>query len=80
MTPWLTISKNLKHRALSVTYTTICWLGDPLSPTSTPLAPGHEELFFSPQKFTHLLTSTPKIGHKLYISTIYHPHPHVTHH
>ena len=32
--------------------------------------------YFSPQKFTHLLTSTPKIGHK-HISTTYHPHPHV---
>ena len=32
-------------------------------------------IIFSPQK-THLLTSTPKIGHK-HISTTYHPHPHV---
>ena len=32
--------------------------------------------YFSPQKFTHLLTSTPKIGHK-HISTTYYPHPHV---
>ena len=35
-----------------------------------------KNFFFSPQKFTHLLTSTPKIGHK-HISTTYHPHPHV---
>ena len=32
--------------------------------------------FFSSQKFKHLLTSTPKIGHK-HISTTYRPHPHV---
>ena len=32
--------------------------------------------FFHHKIFTHLLTSTPKIGHK-HISTTYHPHPHV---
>ena len=68
-------SKILKHRALS-THIPPPWAGWPISPTSAQLAPGHEELFFSPQKFTHLLTSTPKIGHK-HISTTYHPHPHV---
>ena len=73
--PFCNFSKILKHRALS-THIPLPWAGWPISPTSAQLAPGHEELFFSPQKFTHLLTSTPKIGHK-HISTTYHPHPHV---
>ena len=32
--------------------------------------------YFFHHKNSHLLTSTPKIGHK-HISTTYHPHPHV---
>ena len=74
-TPILQLFKNSKTSCIIYTYTPT-QAGWPIFPTSAQLAPGHEELFFSPQKFTHLLTSTPKIGHK-HISTTYHPHPHV---
>ena len=74
-TPILQLFKNSKTSGIIYTYTpTLGWVTH--FSNLSPVGPRSWRIFFSPQKFTHLLTSTPKIGHK-HISTTYHPHPHV---